>query len=175
MRKVIFIFNFIFLIGCARDKSPISIDMKYFPPQKLILLELDNISYFWKQDIPINTSNFMGAAVEKSPGFLKGVEFRSENHNKQIAIYVFDSGLNAINLMNDYGSYASAHIEKGEYHELISQEWWYLKWPSVYGIFVNQLNTIICVNYTFDSDPNYEELVINTAAEIASRINTLSN
>ena len=68
----------------------------------------------------------------------------------------------------------AAIIDEGRKHELIKGKWWFAKDPSN-AIFVNQLNTIIEVAYYYLAYDELDNILIETAVEIARRIDSLSN
>lgn len=169
MRNLFIIISILSFLNCGKDLS--SHKEKFFDPQKLPLLSLADVNNFWHDDSVKHTS-FMDGIFNDHPGFLGGVRYSGDK--KGVAVSVFKSQADAIDAMELLRNNVAAIIIEGGKHELISGKWWHTKSPSN-AVFVNQWNIIIEVDYCY---PAYEEIpsiLIETVAEIARRIEALSN
>ena len=169
MRKLLIVISFLSFINC--EKNPSSHNEKFFDPQKLPLLSLAEVNHFWQDDSIKYTSNFIDGIFNDYSGFLGGVRYSGDKNI--IGVSAFKSQANAIEAMDLRRNNVAAIILEGGKHELISGKWWFAKSPSN-AVFVNQWNTIIEVAYYYPAYEELENILIETAAEIARRIDALS-
>jgi hypothetical protein len=170
MRKLFILIAFLSFINC--DKNPLSHKEKFFEPQKLPLLSLEKVNNFWQDDSIKHTSNYIDGSFNNHSNFLVGISYRGDI--KGVGISVFKSQTDAIEAMKLRRNNVAAIIEPGNSSEIFKGKWWYTdNIPN--AVFVNQWNTITEVSYYH---LNYEEVrtsLMETAIEIARRIDSLSN
>ncbi|MBC8183120.1 hypothetical protein H8E88_18610 [candidate division KSB1 bacterium] len=169
MKKLFLLLIFLNLINCQKDGSP---KESIFDSQKLPQLYLQDVGSFWDDDSIKHISDYMGAYFVDHSGFLDGVGYYGDKNI--IVVSVFKSQADAIQAMELRRNNVAAIIDEGGKHELINGKWWFAKGPSN-AIFVNQLNTIMEVAYYYPAYDELEEILIETAVEIARRIDSLSN
>ncbi|MFZ5517615.1 MAG: hypothetical protein ACOY90_13290 [Candidatus Zhuqueibacterota bacterium] len=153
------------------EKEPSAHNEEFFDPQKLPLLSLTEVGNFWGDDSLKHTSDFIDSYFNDYSEFLEGVQYSGDKNN--IAVSVFKSQVDAIEAMELRKNNIATVVVEGEKHDLIKGKWWLAKSPAN-AVFLNQWNTIIETAYYY---PAYEEvpnILIETAAEIASRIDSLS-
>ena len=163
------VFAFLSLISC--EKNPSSHKEKFFDPQKLPLLSLEEVNHFWQNDSIKYISNFIDGIFNDHSGFLGGVRYSGDKNI--IGVSVFKSQADAIDAMELRRNNVAAIIVPGNSDEVFKGKWWFTdNIPN--AVFVNQWNTIAEVSAYH---PDYEEvktLLMETAAEIAQRIDSLS-
>jgi hypothetical protein len=49
-KGIIFLVFILFTLNCSKEKSPLTPNLKYFNPNKLVQLDLENIYGFWTSD-----------------------------------------------------------------------------------------------------------------------------
>jgi len=168
MKKILLLFIFFLsLINCEKDSS-VNTKEKFFDPQKLPLLSLEDVVNFWDNDSLEYCSNYF----EDYSGYQDGLNLRCDE--KGISVVVFVSQAKAIEAMERLINTVAFIIQPGTPNEILKGKWWFGDGiPN--AVFVNQWNTIVEV-YCYHTD--YEEvetLLMETAAEIARRIDSLSN
>ncbi|MBN2091210.1 hypothetical protein JW964_16480 [candidate division KSB1 bacterium] len=167
------LFIFIALLSFIKcEKDPTAHHEKFFDPQKLPQLSLEKVNHFWQDDSIKNISNFIDATFNEHSKFLDCVRYSGKKN--VIGVSIFQSQTDAIDAMELRRNNVAAMITVGGKNELISGKWWLTQSPSN-SIFLNQWNIIIEVAYYY---PSYEEIpgiLIGTAAEIAKRIDSLSD
>lgn len=169
MKKLFILIIFLNLINCEKDGSPKEI---IFDSQKLPQLYLQDVGNFWDDDSIKHISDYTGAFFEDHSGFIDGVGYYG---NKNIIVVcVFKSQADAIQAMELRRNNVAAIIDEGGKHELIKGKWWFARNP-YNAVFVNQLNTIIEVAYYYLAYDELDSILIETAVEIAKRIDLLSN
>lgn len=170
MRKLFIIIAFLSLLNC--EQFSLSHKEKFFDPQKLPLLSLEEVNDFWQDDSIKHISDYMGAIFEDHSGFIEGVRY--DGDKKEIGVSVFKSQTVAMEAMELRRNNVAAIIKEGEKHELIKGKWWFTdNIPN--AVFANQWNTILEVSYYHPDYEQVETLLMETAAEIARRIDSLSN
>lgn len=164
MRKLFFIIMLLSLFNCKGDKSLDSKE-KYFNPKDLSRLSLEAFSDFWDNDtIKFGSNPFVSCSA-----YLEGVELLGKE--KGIGVAVFESQEKAINCMEARISTVANIIRPGDSNKIIKEKWWFTEET----VFVNQCNTIAEVYYYYPDYDAVKTLLIETAAEIARRIDSLSN
>ncbi len=169
MKKLFLLIIFLNLINCEKDGSPKEI---IFDSQKLPQLILQDVGSFWDDDSIKQISDYMGAYFVDHSGFLDGVGYYGDKNI--IVVSVFKSQADAIEAMELRRNNVAAIIDEGGKHELIKGKWWFARDP-YNAIFVNRLNTIIEAAYYYPSYEEIDNILIETAVEIARRIDSLSN
>lgn len=170
MKKLFIIIFFLSFLNCG--KNPSSNKEKFFDSQKLPLLSLEEVNHFWQDDSIKHISNFIDGSFNDHSGFLGGISYLGEH--KGVAVSVFKSQADAIDAMELRRNNVAAIIEPGNSTEVLKEKWWFSEnIPNI--VFFNQWNTIAEVYYY---QPDYEEvktILMETAAEIARRIDSLSD
>jgi hypothetical protein len=159
------------LISCEKkDESVVS--EKYFDPQKIDLLQLENIAGFWDDmDTCIKVSDSHGFFMVNDTGFIKG--HRYSGNEKGLVISVFDNKELAIAAMESRIQDVACIILPGGQKLNINEIWWYSDCiPNM--VFVNQWNTIIEVYYYHVSFEEVEDILYATAIEIMQKVDDLS-
>ena len=165
---VLILSNFSCKLFCDEDESH---QKKIFNPANLSQLYLQDVGSFWDDDSIKYISDYMGAFFEDHSGFIDGVDYRGDKNI--IAVSVFKSQADAIEAMELRRNNVAAIIDEGGKHELIKGKWWFARNP-YNAVFVNQLNTIIQVAYYYPAYNELNSILIETAVEIAKRIDALS-
>jgi hypothetical protein len=168
--SILLLLSFIIFVNCEHDESIESI--KYFPPEKLSELSLDNVGNFWLNDKIDNISDYVTQNFDTDPGHLVSIRYSSKNNSRIIAVSVFKSREIAFNAMEERRHNVACLIENGTSDE-IKGTWWFTKCVGTYSVFVNTLNAIIEVGRDTN---NYEEIedILYTAKEISNRVDKLS-
>ena len=167
IKRMLITISLLTLISCVRDKSynPYTI---FFDSEDLPLLSLENLPGFW-DNASLEFSNNYNRSYRSSSGFAEGIRLQSDE--REVGVAVFVSQQKAIEAIEARAALASVMIYNGDSYNVLKSKWWF----SDSAIFVNQWNTIIEV-VSFDSDfENVKTLLMETAAEIARRIDALSN
>jgi len=165
MKKILFIITFLCLVNCKTLLNP---KEKFFDPKDLSKLSLENIVNFWEKDSLKYYSNYFKNYLD----YIGGVGLRDDK--KRVGVAVFVSGAKAIECMEGRINTVASVIKPGIHNEILKGTWWFTDGLSS-CVFANQWNTIIEVYYT---EVDYEEvktLLIETASEIAKRVDSLSN
>lgn len=160
---MIFFLNF---INCDKDLSPHK--EKFFKPQQLTLLSLEEVNHFWDDDsIKYSSNPFVSCSA-----YLEGVELIG--NKRGIGVAVFESQAKAINCMEGRINTVATVIRPGISNEILKGKWWFGDGiPN--AVFVNQCNVIIEVAYYYPAYEEVENVLIETAAEISRRVDRLSN
>jgi hypothetical protein len=166
-KQIIFILLLTFFFtNCERDES-----IKYFPPEKISELSLNNIESFWENDTINNISDYVTENFNADSCHLVSLRYSSKAH-KVIAVSVFKSRESAVNAMEKRRRNVACLFENGTSDE-IEGTWWFANCLPP-GVFVNKLNTIIEVSYYNKEIEEVKNIVYPTANEIAERIDELS-
>jgi hypothetical protein len=188
----------LFFVSCDNGLSTIE-NKKYFQPDRLSILSLDNICDFWKDDTIKSVEHPLHGIWSSNPGFLDGYRYFS-NKGKILAVSVFKTQEIAIDAMEERIKNVSAIIFPGdsygdwdkETYEAFRDQYWSadtqkrLKdrwWWSIYifgnaqrGIYLNKWNTIIeAGNLNDDLSDSSRILLEDAAIKIANRVEALSN
>lgn len=167
MKRILIAIFLLTLISCIRDKS-YNPHTTFFDPEDLSLLSLENLPGFWDND-SLEFSNNYSRSYRSSSGFIEGI--RLQGDERKVGVAVFESQQSAIVAMEARAALASVVIHNGDSYDILKSKWWF----SDGAIFVNQWNTIVEA-ICFDSDfEDVETQLMETAAEIAQRIDALSN
>ena len=158
------------LIGCENENTN---QEKFFNPENLTSLNLANIDIFWDDNSKIDTifSGGGGELFNQHYGFLGGINvFQAK---KNVWISVFKNRDATIDAMESRIDNVASIIEEGT-SDKITCTWWYSYdgWNS--AIFVNKWNTIIEVLYSEANNEVIENMLIDTANELAKRVDNLS-
>ena len=167
---VLILSNFSCKLFCDEDESH---QKKIFNPANLSKLSLDKIDSFWDDDSIKHVSDFIDETFNTHLEYLVGTRYSSDS--KMIVVSVFNSQYGAIEAMELRRNNVAVVIKNGINNEFISGKWWFSQNPSSL-IFLNKLNVIIEVLY--NDYPTYAEnetVLIQTAVEIAKRIDALGN
>jgi hypothetical protein len=141
---------------------------KYFNPNDIPKIGLENMNDFWENDTIRRSSDGM---LDNCSGYLDGISHRGEDRGNGIS--VFESGQMARDAMEFRIADVACVIENGTTNE-IEGEWWITDCiPN--GVFVKQWNTIIEVYYYESDFESIENLLYTTANEIARRVDNLSD
>jgi hypothetical protein len=172
MNKIILILIVLFSTTYCKNDKENENQQKFFDAENLSKLDLAKIDVFWKNDSKIDTTFNGGDIFELRPGFIKGI-FLFNKNDRSIRIAVFVAKDTAINAMEYRIKNVATIIEKGT-SDKINGTWWYADdiWYS--SVFVNKLNTIIEVKISRVSNEDVENILYNTANELARRIDNLS-
>ena len=169
---ILILFNF---THCNKDFSPLwdipHVKTKYFDPQKLPMLRLDSLEYFWQGDTITHKSNYITEIFNRNPSFLDALRYSCRGRGG-VGISVFKSQADAFKMMRERIDDVAGVIYNGNSNNKIKDIWWYAKWLP--AIFINHNNTII---ETYIFDYNYDkvkDLLIETALEISKRMEDLS-
>jgi len=166
MKEFIFLIIVLtFIIGCENEHEK---QEKFFNPSKLDQLDLANLDGFWDDEVILDTSFNADANFKRHTGFLKGIIIY--NGNKSVWISVFTDQETAINAMEIRINDVEAVIETGT-SEKIQGRWWFVKNTAV---FVNKWNTIIEVVIFGGNNEDVEDILYNTANELARRVDSIS-
>jgi hypothetical protein len=168
MKKLFFLMIFLSFINCEKDGSP---EDKIFTAQKLPQLNLQYVGNFWDDDSIKQISDYMGALFENHLGFIDGVRY--DGVNKNIGISVFRSQTEAIQALEGRINTVACVIQQGANNDILKGKWWFSDCiPNI--VFVNQHNTIAEVSYYIADYEQVKTLLMETAAEIARRVDFLS-
>ena len=136
------------------------------------LLELEDVGNFWSGDSIKHISDYICSCFENHPGFINGARYNGVNKN--IGVSVFNSQTAAIEAMDGRINTVACVIQSGVNNDILKGKWWFSDCiPNI--IFVSQWNTIVEVNCYFSDYEQVKTLLIETAAEIAKRVDLLSN
>lgn len=166
MKQLIVILIFA-CFGCAKEDTE-----RFFDPDKVNSLNVETITGFWEDDSIRDTSYYMGAHFENYDGFIKGI--RLSGNTKAIWISVFKSKAEAIEAMELRINDVACVIQNGN-SDVIKGECWFSECTGTNIVFVNQLNTIIEVDYNHSNFLEIENVLYSTANEVATRVDKLSN
>lgn len=169
MKKLLMIIVILSFISCDEDELH---HKKIFNPADLSKLSLNNIDNFWINDSIKHVSDFIDGIFNTHAEFIDGISYSGSK--KMIAVSVFNSQDGAIEAMKERINNVAMMIVTGEDHALFSEQWWYGDGISS-AVFVNQWNTIIETVHFHSDYEQVKTVLINTAAEIAKRIDSLSN
>jgi len=169
MRKLFIMIFLLSLFNC--EKNPISHKEKFFDPQKLPLLSLSEVKNFWQDDSIKQISAYKGMFADH-PGFLAGIRCRGDK--KGVIVYVFKSQADAIQAMEGRIKNVACVIQPGAGNEILKGKWWFSDCiPDI--VFVCQWNTIIEVSCYSSDYAQVKALLMETAAEIAKRVDAKSS
>lgn len=170
--KDLFILISLFFLACHRNPSALEQKERFFDPKDLSRLSLEEMNHFWEGDRIKHISTINDAIFGSHPGFLGGIEYRGDTRG--ISVSVFKSQAMAIEAMELLRKNVAAVIEPGNPPDLFPGPWWFTdNIPN--AVFVNQWNTIVDV---FIYHPDYkavENLLLETAKEIAGRVDAFSD
>ena len=166
MKNILILATLLSFLSCQKNLNRYQ-EEKHFDPKELSNLSLDTIDTFWGIDSAVTISNYFN----HYPEYTGGIELKGDH--KGIAVAVFESQEKAIECMERRIKLVANVIIPGVPNEILQGKWWY---PDGLNnvVFANQWNTIIEVSY---GGSEYEEvriLVMETAAEIIKRIDSLS-
>lgn len=168
---VLILSNFSCKLFCDEDESH---HKKIFNPADLSKLSLNDIDDFWDNDSIKRVLDFTeGAIFNTHPAYLGGIRYEGEKN--VITVTVFNSQVTSLEAMELRRNNVAAIINEGKKHDLLNGKWWFID-PPGYTIFLNKLNTIIELIYIYyPTHAENETVLIQTAVEIAQRIDLLSN
>lgn len=173
MRTFLLSIIVISFLSCHKSDSPAKPEQKYFNPDDLSKLDLDSVPDFWENSIFKIDDTFFPYIIYPDENN-KGVQYHSKNNgiDKNIGVSVFETQEKAIAGMKFRITDVSAVILEGTTKSNFQGEWWYNDGSA---IFVNQWNTIIEVTISISEYKDVEKELIETAAEIAKRVDKLSS
>jgi hypothetical protein len=150
------------------EKFSLSHKEKFFDPKDLPRLSLEHIGNFWDTDsLKYGSNPFVSCST-----YLAGVELRG--NEKRIDVAVFKSQADAINCMEGRINTVANVIKPGTSNDILKGKWWFGDGiPN--AVFVNQWNTIVEVCHYHPDYEGVKTLLMETAAEIARRVDSLSN
>ena len=201
MRKifstVLLLLFLIQFMSCEKIFSPIG-DIKFFHPDRLSQLSLDNIGDFWKDDTIKRVEHPLHGIFGSNPKLLDGYRYFS-NKGKVWSVSVFESMESAIDAMekripdvsalvfpgDSYGDWDKEIYEEyrdrywsADTQKRIKDRWWwsiYILGNAQRGIYINKWNTIIEAGNLYDDLSDSSRILLEDAAiEIASRVDALS-
>lgn len=167
MKITIILIALLGLLTCQKNPCFQGEKEKYFDPKDLARLSLENIDNFWQNDVPTSFSNNFDHYSE----YVGGIAFMY--NEKRMGVAVFESRQKAIACMEGRINTVANVIKSGVPNEILKEKWWYADNMNGY-VFANQWNTIIEVSII---PSEYEEvitLLMETAADIAGRVDSLS-
>jgi len=171
MKKLVILLFLITIINCDKDTTSINAVDKFFDPQKIEQLSIEEYDGFWQGESIKNVSENITGIFNNHPEFLAGKRYSSENKN--IVISVFQTKEAAIHAMEGRINNVACVILPGNSNDLFKSKWWFTDCiPN--GIFVNQWNTIIELGYYHSNYSEIEDFMIQSAAELAHRVDSLS-
>jgi len=163
------IIAFLSFIGC--EKNPLPHKENFFNPENFSLLELEDVDNFWIGDSIKHISDYICACFENHPGFINGVRYNGVNKN--IGVSVFRSQAEAIQALEGRINTVACVIQPGVNNDILKGKWWFSDCiPNI--VFVNQCNAIAEVSYYHSDYEQVKTLLMETAAEIARRVDFLS-
>ena len=170
-----FLLSLIVLSFFACNKSdPATIPVqKYFNPDDLSKLKLDSVPDFWENSNFKIDDTFWSYIVypeENNKGVMYSIRIDGTK-SKIIGVSVFETQAKAIAGMKFRITDVAAVILEGTAKSSFSGEWWYSDGSA---FFVNQWNTIIEVTILTSNYKDVEKELMETAAEIAKRVDRLS-
>jgi len=169
MKKLPILLFLFTIINCDKDTTPIHVEEKWFDPQKITQLHIEEFDSFWQEESIKNVSEI--ATFYDHPEFLAGKRYHSEN--KIIDISVFQTKEASIYAMDDLINTVACVILPGSSNDILNSKWWFTSCiPN--GVFLNQWNTIIEIGYYHSSYAEIEDFMIQSAAEVARRIDNMS-
>jgi len=167
MKKLLIFVILLSFISCSKDFSPLT--TKYFNPQKLPLLKLENLDNFWQGNAITHKSSVSGI-FSMTSGFMDGLRYSSKGRGV-IAVSVFKSQEDAIKIMKERIDNVAAIIYDGDSNDKIKDIWWY---SLSSAIFINHNNTIIEASGINNEYEKAKDLLTETTLEISNRIERLS-
>lgn len=171
MKKLLILLLLISVHNCSKDSTSINLGEKYFDPQKLSQLSLEDFDSFWQGEEINNISDYITANFNTNFEFLGAIRYSSEN--KDIGVSVFKTRSDAVSAMEQRINQVACVIIPGDSDDLFTSNWWFTDCiPN--GIFVNHLNTIIELGYYHSDYGEIEDFMIQSAAEVARRVDYLS-
>ena len=158
MKHVFFFIALFALISC-QEKIP---EKSFFSAEKLDELKLDDFPEFYGTG---ELSNY-ASPFNNFYGYVDGIGY--ENSEKGIFVSVFESKDKAVECMESRIRTVACIIEIGT-SDAVEGTWWFTDCiPN--GVFVNKWNTIIEVRYYHNNFKEIEDVLYNTANEIAERV-----
>jgi hypothetical protein len=169
MKNLLVLITLLSFLSCQKNTSYPDQKEKYFNPNDLSKLSLEDIVNFWENDSLISFSNYFQYFTE----YIGGIGLRDDKKSKSIGVAVFASQEKAIESMEGRINLVASVIKPGIPNEILKGKWWYADGLNS-CVFVNQWNIIIEVSYIQSEYEEVKTLLIETAAEIASRADLLS-
>lgn len=169
MKHLLILIILLNILACQNNHSDEDQQEKFFDPKELSELSLENLVGFWENDSLVYFSNFF----DNCPAFIGGTALRSVEKSKIIGVATFESQAKAVECMDGRINTVAILIKPGVTNEIFKGKWWYAEGPNS-CIFVNQWNTIIEVAFIPSDYEIVKTLLIETAGEIANRIDALS-
>lgn len=152
-----------FFISCNKNSMT---EEKYFDPEQISSLLLEGMDGFWDNDSLKSSSNYFNNSL----GYLGGVELM--DNGKRMGVAVFESQELALSSMERRIISVAGVIIPGETNEILKGKWWHSGDYSY--VFASQWNTIIevgCLGFEYEV---VKTLLLETAAEISDKIDSMS-
>jgi len=162
MKTTLILIMVLCFFSCKKSDT----EPKCFYPDDLSNLSLESIDSFWGNDSIIALSNYF----QNQTKYTGGINLRN-NEFKRIGVAVFESQEVAIVAMEARIDNVAIRIREGLPNAIFPGKWWYSNGSAV---FINQNNTIVEVSVYNSQYNEAEQLLTETAKEIAKRIDQLS-
>jgi hypothetical protein len=138
-------------------------------------LKIRNLSGIWENDSIAYTSGNVLECFENSPGYRGAFRYVSSKYN-MVAVSVFTSKEDALAAMTTRRNDLPGIYSEGD-SLLPGRTWWYTdnRLAGYYSAYVSCLNTLIEVHYYYKDFEEGRMLVLQTAEELAGRVERLAD
>jgi hypothetical protein len=176
MKTILLSIIFLSLFACNKSDPATNPVQKYFNPDNLSKLILDSVPDFWENNnfkIDDTFWNYIIYPEENNKGIMYSIRIDGPKNYKWIGVSVFETHEKAITQMKyRISEIINMPVFEGSTKSPFPGEWWYANETS--SIYVNQWNTIIEVVIGSKGYKDFENELMETAAEIAKRVDRLS-
>ncbi len=176
MKTILLTFIVLVFFSCHKPEPAPEAVNKYFNPNDLSKLKLDSVPDFWENDNFKIDNTFWSYIVypeENNKGVMYSIKIDGPKNYKWIGVSVFETQEKAITQMKYRVSESQIRVFEGSTNNPFPGEWWYANETS--SIYVNQWNTIIEVVIGTKGYKDFEKELMETAEEIAKRVDKLSS